>query len=105
MCFADVNLFAISVGVAKMGYVIGISKGVVMERGSVFQSNRSQAVRLPKAAALPDDVKRVDVIAIGRTRIITPAGEAWDSWFDGVGVTADFMVERDQPPGQERDEL
>lgn len=76
-----------------------------MERGSVFQSNRSQAVRLPKAAALPDDVKRVDVIAIGRTRIITPAGEAWDSWFDGAGVTDDFMVERDQPAGQERDEL
>jgi antitoxin VapB len=76
-----------------------------MERGSVFQSNRSQAVRLPKAAALPDDVKRVDVIAIGRTRIITPAGEAWDSWFDGAGVTDDFMVERDQPAAQERDEL
>jgi antitoxin VapB len=72
-----------------------------MERGSVFQSNGSQAVRLPKAAALPDDVKRVDVIAVGRTRIITPAGEAWDSWFDGVGVTADFMVERDQHVGQE----
>lgn len=62
-------------------------------------------MRLPKAAALPDDVKRVDVIAIGRTRIITPAGEAWDSWFDGAGVTDDFMVERDQPAGQERDEL
>ncbi|RYF50714.1 MAG: AbrB/MazE/SpoVT family DNA-binding domain-containing protein, partial [Cytophagaceae bacterium] len=28
-----------------------------MEQGSVFLSNRSQAVRLPKAAALPDDVK------------------------------------------------
>jgi hypothetical protein len=48
-----------------------------------------------------DDVKLVDVIAVGRTRIITPAGEAWDSWFDGVGVTADFMVERDQHVGQE----
>ena len=74
-----------------------------MEQGSIFQSNRSQAVRLPKAAALPDDVKRVDVIAIGRTRIITPAGESWDSWFDGEGVTADFMVEREQPADQVRD--
>ncbi|MFJ4141314.1 type II toxin-antitoxin system VapB family antitoxin [Pseudomonas sp. NPDC089734] len=74
-----------------------------MEQGSIFQSNRSQAIRLPKAVALPDDVKRVDVIAIGRTRIITPAGESWDSWFEGEGVTADFMAEREQPADQERD--
>lgn len=76
-----------------------------MEQGSVFQSNRSQAVRLPKAAALPDDVKRVDIIAIGRARIITPAGESWDSWFEGEGVTADFMSEREQPADQQRDEF
>ncbi|MCO8168278.1 antitoxin [Pseudomonas sp. 21LCFQ02] len=74
-----------------------------MEQGSVFLSNRSQAVRLPKAAALPDDVKRVDVIVIGRTRILTPAGESWDSWFDGEGVTADFMTDREQPADQERE--
>ncbi len=74
-----------------------------MEQGSVFLSNRSQAVRLPKAAALPDDVKRVDVIAIGRTRILTPAGESWDSWFDGEGVTTDFMADREQPADQERE--
>jgi len=54
-----------------------------MEQGAVFQSNRSQAVRLPKAVALPEDVKRVDVVVVGRARIITPAGEAWDVWFDG----------------------
>ena len=74
-----------------------------MDQGAVFQSNRSQAVRLPKAVALPADVKRVDVVAVGRTRIITPAGESWDSWFEGVGVTADFMAERDQPAEQERE--
>ena len=74
-----------------------------MEKGSVFLSNRSQAVRLPKAAALPDDVKRVDVIAIGRTRILSPAGESWDSWFDGEGVSADFMTDREQPADQERE--
>lgn len=74
-----------------------------MDQGSVFQSNRSQAVRLPKAAAMPDDVKRVDVISIGRARIITPAGESWDSWFDGEGVTSDFMNDREQPADQERE--
>lgn len=74
-----------------------------MEQGAVFQNNRSQAVRLPKAVALPEGVKRVDVVAVGRTRIISPAGEAWDSWFEGEGVSADFMAEREQPADQERD--
>lgn len=32
---------------------------------SVFLSNRSQAVRLPEAVALPENVKRVEVIAVG----------------------------------------
>ena len=74
-----------------------------MEQSTVFKSNRSQAVRLPKAVALPEDVKRVDVVAVGRSRIISPVGESWDSWFDGPGVTADFMSERNQPPVQERE--
>lgn len=76
-----------------------------MEQGSIFQSNRSQAVRLPKAVALPADVKRVDVVAVGRTRIITPAGESWDSWFDNERVTSDFMNEREQPIEQQRESL
>lgn len=74
-----------------------------MERTTVFKSNCSQAVRLPKAVALPETVKRVDVVAVGRTRIISPAGEAWDDWFDGPGVTVDFMVNRDQPAVQDRE--
>jgi antitoxin VapB len=74
-----------------------------MEQSTLFKTNRSQAVRLPKAVALPDDVKRVDVIAIGRTRIITPAGESWDSWFDGENVSADFMNDREQPDDQTRE--
>ncbi|MEJ5020921.1 type II toxin-antitoxin system VapB family antitoxin [Ochrobactrum vermis] len=74
-----------------------------MEQGAVFQNNRSQAIRLPKAVALPADVKRVDIVAVGRTRIIAPAGEVWDSWFDGLEATSDFMNERDQPASQERE--
>jgi antitoxin VapB len=77
--------------------------GMQMEQGAVFQSNRSQAIRLPKAVALPDDVKRVDIVAVGRTRIIAPAGEIWDSWFEGAEATSDFMIERDQAASQERE--
>ena len=74
-----------------------------MEKTTVFKSNRSQAVRLPKAVALPEGVHQVEVVAVGRVRIITPAGESWDQWFDGPGVSEDLMVDRAQPLVQERE--
>ncbi|MCC5872743.1 MAG: antitoxin [Gammaproteobacteria bacterium] len=75
-----------------------------MERVSLFRSNKSQALRLPKAVAYSESVKQVDIVAIGRARLIAPAGESWDAWFDDAGVSDDFMVERDQPAvGQERE--
>ena len=76
-----------------------------MEKASVFKSNKSQAVRLPKSVALPNDVKRVDVVAIGNTRILTPEGTSWDEWFDGDSVTDDFMSEREQPKDQLREDF
>ncbi len=33
-----------------------------MEQSTVFKSNKSQAVRLPKPVALPDSVKKVDMV-------------------------------------------
>jgi len=76
-----------------------------MEQASVFRSNRSQAVRLPKSVALPDSVKKVDVISMGAARLIVPAGSAWDSWFDAPGVSEDFMIDREQPPVQPREDF
>ncbi len=72
---------------------------------TVFKSNKTQAIRLPKPVALPDSIKKVDIVAIGNTRIITPAGESWDQWFDSRGVSDDFMLDRDQPTDQEREAL
>ncbi len=74
-----------------------------MQQASVFKSNKSQAIRLPKPVALPEHVKRVDIIQLGRARLITPAGDAWESWFDGKGVSDDFMNDREQPDEQERE--
>ena len=76
-----------------------------MDQGSVFKSNRSQAVRLPKRVAFPENVKKVDVIVLGNARLLAPSGEAWVTWFDGPGASEDFMVERDQPLDQERSPL
>ena len=72
---------------------------------TVFTNNRTQAVRLPADVRLPDNVKKVEVVALGRARLIVPAGEAWDSWFDGEGVTPDFMTDREQPQEQDRTAL
>lgn len=72
---------------------------------TVFKSNKTQAVRLPKAVALPNSIDKVDIVAIGNTRIITPAGGSWDQWFDGPGVSDDFMISRELPADQEREIL
>ena len=76
-----------------------------MAQSTVFKSNKSQAVRLPKAVALPDTVKRVDIVKLGGARLISPADAAWDSFFDGPQATEDFMAERAQPDGQTREEM
>ena len=74
-----------------------------MKQSTVFKTNKSQAIRLPKPVALPESVKKVDIVIIGNARLITPVGQAWDSWFEGEGVSDDFMNERNQPRQQERD--
>ena len=71
----------------------------------VFTNNRSQAVRLPKSVALPESIREVDIIALGNKRLIVPAGESWDSWFDGARISDDFMLDRDQPADQLRENL
>ncbi|MBS1905668.1 MAG: antitoxin [Actinobacteria bacterium] len=75
-----------------------------MTRTSLFYNNRTQAVRLPKAAAFPEGVTAVEVTVVGNARVITPVAEAFDYWWEhGARVSDDFMIERDQPPMQERD--
>ena len=71
----------------------------------LFKSNRSQAVRLPKAVSFPESIKDVDILVVGNARIVLPTGESWDNWFDRKGVTEDFMTERGQPEDQLRDDF
>lgn len=71
----------------------------------IFKSNRSQAVRLPKEVAFPESVKDVEIVAIGKKRIISPVDQSWDDWFDGPGISSDFMEERQQPDDQHREPI
>lgn len=74
-----------------------------MVRTKLFTNNTTQAVRLPKAVAFPDDVTEVEIVVDGDARIIVPAGHRLDYFFSHrAGVTVDFMTEREQPPVQER---
>lgn len=73
---------------------------------TVFTNNRSQAVRLPSEARLPDDVKKVAVRSRGRERIITPIENTWDNFFfNGLTVSDDFMIERREQKPVERESL
>ena len=78
-----------------------------MARATLFRSNRSQAVRLPKAVAFPEEVREVEILKIGESRILTPIGRRWEDFFSKVGsrVSDDFMSERDDPPPPERESL
>ncbi len=77
-----------------------------MTRSTVFTTNRSQAVRLPKAVAFPEGVHQVEIIKLGSSRLISPVGKRWDDYFlNGPRVSADFMSERVQPAPEEREAL
>ena len=73
---------------------------------TVFTNNRSQAVRLPAEARLPDEVKKVIVRIRGRERIITPIENTWDNFFlNGPAVSDDYMNERGEQKPVERESL
>jgi len=71
-----------------------------LTRTTLFQSNRTQAVRLPKDVAFPKGVREVSILRDGARRIIVPANAVWDDFFDGAGV--DLGV-REQPPARARE--
>ena len=71
-----------------------------MTKTTLFQSNKTQAVRLPKDVAFPEGVRAVTVLRDGKRRIVAPADAAWDDFFDARGID---IGERDQPAVQERE--
>lgn len=75
-----------------------------MSSSTVFTNNRSQAIRLPKAVAFPETVQQVDILKIGRSRLIVAKGARWDEFFqNGPHVSEDFLTERIQPNAEVRE--
>ncbi|QIK63070.1 AbrB/MazE/SpoVT family DNA-binding domain-containing protein [Leucobacter viscericola] len=73
-------------------------------RTKLFFSNKTQAVRLPKEVAFAEGVEEVEIVVVGESRVITPVNRGLEWWFqNGAAVSEDFMLDREQPPVQERD--
>ncbi len=71
-----------------------------MSKTTLFQSNKSQAVRLSKDVAFPDNVRSVTVLREGRRRVIVPSEASWDDFFDAPGIDLGL---RDQPVAAARE--
>ena len=73
-----------------------------MSTTTLFRSNRSQAVRLPRAVAFPAEVREVAILRDGARRVIVPADARWDDFFDAPGID---LPDRDQPRAETRESL
>jgi antitoxin VapB len=83
---------------------MGYTEAGMVAKTKLFVTNRSQAVRLPKEVAFPDDVTEVEILKVGSGRLIVPKGRRWDDFFDrGPHVDDDFMKDWVQLPAEERE--
>jgi antitoxin VapB len=74
--------------------------------GTVFENNRTQAVRLPADTRFPADVKRVTVRIVGKDRVLSPVESSWDSFFHSEKLASDdFLNERASQEQAERESL
>jgi len=78
-----------------------------MKISTVFENNRTQAVRLPAGTRFPKNIKKVTVRVVGNTRIISPIQNTWDDFFlsPEYEVSDDFMTERASQFQCEREDL
>jgi antitoxin VapB len=74
---------------------------------SLFKSNRSQALRIPKALAFPDTVKKVTIVKLDDGLLIKPvaAQQTWAEYFSRPSRLTEEdaeewlkAVSRDEPP-------
>lgn len=74
-----------------------------MSTAKLFQTGRSQAVRLPKAFRMPGS--EVRICRDGNKIILEPLDSSWDSLLDSLNKFPDDFMEngREQPKMQERE--
>jgi antitoxin VapB len=73
-----------------------------MRKAKLFKNGESQAVRLPKEFRFQG--KEVYIKRQGNVVMLIPEEGSWDTLIESTKhFTADFMVERNQPPVQQRE--
>jgi antitoxin VapB len=75
-----------------------------MKTAKLFKNGRSQAVRLPQDFRFSGS--EVFIKRQGNAVILIPVDHPWDSLINSLDkFSDDFMVDREQPPQQEREDL
>ena len=77
-----------------------------MADSTVFKTNRTQAVRIPKELAYPDSVREVVVTRNGKVITIVPKYKSWKDWFENAPrLSDDFPTDIDELPMDKREPL
>jgi antitoxin VapB len=85
----DCSVYPIDIS-QKTVQLLHINAHTKIERtAAVFKSNRSQAVRIPKDFAFPENTKRVIVRKVGNDLILSPVAFSWTDFF-AMGPNPDF---------------
>lgn len=75
-----------------------------MKKAKIFKNGQSQAVRLPKEFQF--NGKEVFAQKVGNGVLLLPADNPWEIFRQSLNkFTDDFMIEREQPSHDKRDEL
>ena len=73
-----------------------------MQTAKIFANGRSQAVRLPKDYRFTGD--DVFIKKIGKMVVLLPKDDPWSSFVNSLDqFTDDFMINRDQPNQESRE--
>ena len=75
--------------------------------GSVFENNRTQAVRIPAEMRFAAGVRKVNVRVMGPDRVLSPVDRVWDMFFlEEAEATDEVRIERgEQGPPEGREPL
>lgn len=75
-----------------------------MDTARIFQTGRSQAVRLPKAYRF--DCEEVAIKHFGNGILLLPVDNPWQTMLAGLDAfEPDFEIQREQPPQQTREDI
>jgi antitoxin VapB len=75
-----------------------------MDTAKIFKNGKSQAIRLPKEYRFQGS--KVYIKQVGNAVVLLPENDSWQTLIESLTqFSDDFMLERQQPPAQEREDM